>query len=177
MARNDIQVKQGREAEEKFLKIYPLIRKATKKEDTFNHWDVMVEIDDNAVKVDVKGIKNDDRFDPYPNENINWVEIQNADGNTGWLYGNSDLIAFETEEYFILVGTLKLRRFLEEKMGYTQETIKDIQPKNVKDPYVFFQRKGRKDILVKVKTIDLMHIKYKSVKKNQKKVAKKIANG
>jgi len=172
MAKNDEQVKQGCEAEEKFIMIYPLVRRATKKEDIFEHWDVMVEVDDNIVKVDIKGIKNDDRFDPFPNENINWVEIQNVNGDTGWLYGDSDIIAFETENYFILVGTLKLRRFLEKKMGYTKETIKDIEPKNVKDPYVFFQRKGRKDILVKVKTIDLMHIKYKSVKKNRKKVAK-----
>lgn len=166
MSRNDEQVKQGREAEEKFITLFPLIRKANKKEDILEHWDVMVQLDDNVVKVDVKGIKNDDRFDPYPNENINWVEIQNADGNTGWLYGESDLIAFETEDYFILVGTKKLRRFLERKMGYTQETIKDIEPKNVKDSYAFFQRKGRKDILVKVKTIDLMHLKYLSIEKN-----------
>jgi len=160
MAKNDVQVKQGKEAEEKFLKIFPLIKKASKYEDIHKHWDVMVEIDGDPVKVDVKGIKNDDRFDPYPNENINWVEIQNSDGNIGWLYGDSDVIAFETDEYFILVGTLKLRRFLEKKMAYTQDTIKDIKPKHVKDPYVFFQRKNRKDILVKVKTIDLMHIKY-----------------
>jgi len=165
MARNDEQIKQGREAEEKFLKLFPLIRKANKKEDIIEHWDVMVELDGNSVKVDVKGIKNNDRFDICPNENINWIEIQNSDGKTGWLYGKSDLIAFETQDYFILVGTLKLRRFLERKMGYKQENIGKIDPKNVKDLYTFFQRKGRKDILVKVKTIDLMHIKYSSVKK------------
>lgn len=180
MARNDEQVKQGREAEEKFIKLFPLVRKATKEEDIIQHWDVMVELDEtvkNVVKVDVKGLKNDDRFDLYPNENIHWVEIQNVDGKTGWLYGESDLIAFETEDYFILVGTKKLRRFLERKMGYTKQTIKDIKPKHVKDPYVFFQRKGRKDIIVKVKTVDLMHIKYLSVEKNSKKVVKKVANG
>lgn len=176
MVKNDVQIKQGKEAEKNFLKIFPLIKKASKHEDIHGHWDVMVEIDGGSVKVDVKGIKNDDRFDPYPNENINWVEIQNADGNTGWLYGDSDVIAFETDEYFILVGTLKLRRFLEKKMGYTQDTIKDIKPNHVKDPYVFFQRKDRKDILVKVKTIDLMHIKYRSIEKKPKKVAKKVAN-
>lgn len=176
MAKNDVQIKQGKEAEEKFLKIFPLIKRASKHEDIHEHWDVMVEIDGDSVKVDVKGIKNDDRFDPYPNENINWIEIQNSDGNIGWLYGDSDIIAFETDDYFILVGTLKLRRFLEKKMGYSQDTIKDIKPNHVKDPYVFFQRKDRKDILVKVKTVDLMHIKYRSVEKKPKKVGKKVAN-
>lgn len=168
MVRNDEQIKKGQETELKFLEKFPLVRRATKEEDIYEHWDVMVNIDGDVVKVDVKGTKNDNRFDPYPNENIHWIEIQNADGNTGWLYGDSDLIAFETEDYFILVGTLKLRRFLERKMGYTKNTIKEINPKHVKDPYTFFQRKDRKDILVKVKTIDLMHIKYKSVKKNKK---------
>lgn len=165
MAKNDKQIKDGREAEDNFTKIYPLINRATRDEDIFDHWDVEVKIKDDFVKVDVKALKNESRNEPFPNENFHWVEIQNVNGDTGWLYGKSDLIAFETSDYFILVGTLKLRRFLEKKLGFKKETIKDIITGNSKDPYLFYRRKERNDIVVKVKTMDLMHIKYLSVKK------------
>jgi hypothetical protein len=165
MAKNDKQIKDGREAEDNFIKIYQLIRKATKEEDIKEHWDVEVKVNDDIVKVDVKAVKNESRHEAFPNENFHWIEIQNVRGDDGWLYGKSDLIAFETIDYFILVGTLKLRRFLEKKLNYTKKTIKDIVTTNSKDPYSFYRRKEREDIVVKVKTIDLMHIKYLSVKK------------
>jgi hypothetical protein len=165
MAKNSSEIKRGDEAEESFKKLFTFVKRATKEEDILQHWDLEVIIEDKNVKVDVKALKNEDRYDPYPNENFHWVEIQNVNGDTGWLYGNSDLIAFETIDYFILVGTLKLRKFLEKKLNYKQKDIPNIQPANVKDPYSFYRRKDRKDIVVKVKTVDLMHIKYLSVKK------------
>lgn len=165
MAKNEQQIKIGREAEESFLKIYPLVNRASKEEDIFEHWDVEVTIEEKNVKVDVKALKNENRYDPYPNENFHWVEIQNVNGDAGWLYGKSDLIAFETIDYFVLVGTLRLRKFLEKKLNYKQSTIPQIETVNIKDPYVFYQRKDRNDIVVKVKTVDLMHLKYISIKK------------
>ena len=166
MARNDAEITRGNNAEDNFKKLYPVIKRATKEEDIIEHWDVEVTINEKNVKVDVKAIKNESRFDIEPNENFHWVEIKNVNGDTGWLYGKSDLIAFETIDYFILVGTLKLRKFLEKKLKYTQATINDIEVSNTKDPYKFYRRKDRKDIVIKVKTIDLMHIKYLSIKKN-----------
>ena len=165
MAKNHSEIIRGNEAEGSFKKLFTFVKKATKEEDIFEHWDLEVIVDDKNVKVDVKAIKNEDRFDPHPNENFHWVEIQNVNGDVGWLYGKSDLIAFETIDYFILVGTLKLRRFLEKKLKYTKDTIPEIETTSVKDPYVFYRRKDRNDIVVKVKTVDLMHIKYLSVKK------------
>lgn len=169
MARNNKQIKEGNEAVNKFLDVTSFVRFATKEEDIIEHWDVEVTINEKNVKVDVKAIKNESRFDIEPNENFHWVEIKNVNGDTGWLYGKSDLIAFETIDYFILVGTLKLRKFLEKKLEYTQDTIDEIVVSNTKDPYVFYRRKDRKDIVIKVKTIDLMHIKYLSIKKYFKK--------
>lgn len=165
MAKNSSEIKRGNEAEESFKKLFTFVKKATKEEDIFEHWDIEVIIDDKSVKVDVKALKNEDRYDPYPNENFHWVEIQNVNGDIGWLYGKSDLIAFETNDYFILVGTLKLRKFLEEKLGYKKENISELETVSIRDPYVFYRRKDRKDIVIKVKTVDLMHIKYISVKK------------
>jgi hypothetical protein len=165
MAKNSKQIKDGYEAEDKFLKIYPLIKRATKNEDISEHWDVEVMVNNDKVKVDVKSLKNESRYELFPNENFHWVEIQNVNGDTGWLYGESDLIAFETLDYFILVGTLKLRKFLEKKLKYRQNKINTILPSKIKDPYTFYQRDNRKDIIVKVKTLDLMHIKYLSVNK------------
>lgn len=165
MAKNSREIKIGNQAEESFKKLFTCIRRATKEEDILEHWDLEAIIEDKNVKVDVKAVKNENRYDPYPNENFHWVEIQNVNGDRGWLYGDSDLIVFETLDYFILVGRLKLKKFLEKKLGYSRKRISEIVPSSVKDPYVFYQRSGRKDIVVKVKTIDLMHIKYMSVKK------------
>lgn len=165
MGKNSLQVKIGNEAEESFKKLFTFVKKATKEEDITEHWDLEVIIDEKNVRVDVKAVKNEDRFDPYPNENFHWVEIQNVNGDDGWLYGKSDLIAFETLDYFILVGTLKLRKYLEKKLKYKQDTISTLETTSVKDPYTFYRRKDRNDIVTKIKTIDLMHIKYLSVKK------------
>jgi hypothetical protein len=165
MAKNSLEIKIGNEAEESFKKLFTFVKKATREEDMTEHWDLEVIIDEKNVKVDVKAVKNENRFDPYPNENFHWVEIQNVNGDDGWLYGKSDLIAFETLDYFILVGTLKLRKFLEKKLKYKQDMIPRLETTSVKDPYTFYRRKDRDDIVIKVKTIDLMHIKYLSVKK------------
>jgi hypothetical protein len=159
------QIIDGKEAEKKLKGLFKKTVKATKQQDIHEHWDTQVEIGGKMLKIDVKALKRDNRLDSEPNENIHWVEIRNVRGNKGWLYGESDLIAFETSDYFVLVGTLKLRKFLEKKVGYTPETISDITISKTKNLYEPYGRYGRKDIIVKVKTMDLMHIKYLSIKK------------
>ena len=165
MINKEKQIADGKKAEKKLKELFTNTVKANKKQDIFEHWDLQVEINGEMVKVDVKALKRTNRNDTEVDENIHWVEIRNVRGNKGWLYGDSGLIAFETKDYFIFVGTLKLRRFLERKLKYTPETIDDIQVTNSKDLYMPYGRYGRKDIIVKVKTLDLMHIKYISIQK------------
>jgi hypothetical protein len=67
------------------------------------------------------------------------------------VYGQADYIAFETNDYWFMVERLVLVNFIEEKViGKTIE--------KTKDPYTLYQRAGRKDVVVKVKTIDLIRI-------------------
>ena len=159
------QIIDGKEAEKKLRGLFLKSVKANKQQDIHEHWDTQVEISGKMLKIDVKALKRDNRHDSETNENIHWVEIRNVRGHKGWLYGESDLIGFETNDYFILVGTLKLRKFLEKKIGYTPETISEISMSKTKNLYEPYGRYGRKDIIVKVKTMDLMHIKYLSIKK------------
>ncbi len=165
MPRNDKQIFDGDTSEKNFKKLFLTAIKATKDEDIKEHWDLKVPINNEYVKVDVKSIKRLNRYDILPNENIHWVELVNVRGDKGWLYGDSDIIAFETEDYFILVGTLKLRRFIEKKLGYNPQKNHNIQTSKNKIIYEPYQRSGRKDIVLMVKTIDLMHIRYISIKK------------
>jgi hypothetical protein len=148
----------GKETEKNFKKLFLETIDATKEQDIKEHWDIKVLLDEKEVKIDVKSIKKLNRYDVVYNENFHWVELKNVNGDHGWLYGDSDLIAFEIEEYFILVGRLKLKKFIESK-------VKDQEITNSKTIYTKYQRKGRKDIIVLVKTIDLMILSYDIIKK------------
>lgn len=148
----------GKKTEDNFKKLFLQTIDATKEEDIKEHWDVKVLLNDKEVKIDVKSIKKLNRYDVVYNENFHWVELKNVRGEDGWLYGDSDLIAFEIEEYFILVGRLKLKRFIEKKVKNKEITYS-------KTLYTKYQRKGRKDIIVLTKTIDLIMISYDIIKK------------
>lgn len=104
-------------------------------------------------------MKKINRFDSSPDENYHWIELQNVNGKDGWLFGKSDYIAFETNEYWVLVSTSKLRKFINKK-------ILNWTPTNKKLVYQVYSRTGRLDKLVLVKTIDLMAIANKIILKN-----------
>jgi len=93
-------VKEFKKVEDKFaevIKQFGDTSKSTKEEDIHEHWDVKLDI-----KFDVKAIKKTNRYDNEPNENIHWVELKNVRGNKGWLYGDANYFAFETEDYWII---------------------------------------------------------------------------
>lgn len=136
-----------------FLKKFGNTTSATEHEDINEHWDVKLEI-----TFDVKAIKKTNRIDEETNENIHWVELRNVNGDKGWLYGNADYFAFETDEYWILVEKEVLQEFISEKC---KEKIKTEVP----SLYKFYTRKNRKDVLTLVKTIDLINISEKMYQK------------
>lgn len=128
----------GMQAEKEYASLYKNVRYPTEEEDCKEHWDVEV----SGFKIDVKAIKKND-------ENIHFVEFRNVQGNKGWLYGDADGFAFETEDYWIEVKKDDLQEMVHEKcmdkvMGW--------------DFYELANRPGAKDLFTKVKTLDLCHI-------------------
>lgn len=141
-------LKRGKQVEADFSRLFNEAISASKEEDIKEHWDVQI-----SAKIDVKGLKKKNRSDVQEDENFHWVELSNVNGGkrTGSLYGKADFLAFETLDYWILVETKKLQDFIESKC-------KGKKIENTKEPYTFYRREGRKDILVRVKTLDLMRI-------------------
>jgi len=148
--------KKFQEVERKFagaLNMFDKISFASNKEDIYEHWDVKIDI-----KIDVKAMKKINRTDETPNENIHYVEIKNVNGDKGWLYGDADYFAFETEDYYVIVSKLKLQAMIAEKC---KEKIKCTRP----TLYQLYSREGRNDMMTLVKTVDLIFISDKMIEK------------
>ncbi len=168
---SNVQFEQGLSVENDVSKYFINHVHATIEQDMREHWDIRGTLYSNNKiyfnkKFDVKSIKRINRYDPTYNENFHWVEIASVydekddikNQKNGWLYGEADYIIFEVLDYYIIVDRQRLMEFIEKK------SISD-EVKSVKDLYVKYQRKGRKDIVVLVKTIDLMIILDDFIKK------------
>lgn len=151
----------GKLTEESFAKLFTNTKPSTKSEDINEHWDLKIE-----TKIDVKGIKKQSRGDDNTSEIFHWVELKNVLGKLSWLYGEADYFAFETEEYWIIVDKKKLQKFIEGKC-------KGKTVGKSRDPYEMYRREGRKDVVVKVKTIDLMFIATQIIEKKNEIGSKK----
>jgi len=132
---------------------------ASEEEDISEHWDFKILLKDREYKVDVKGVKKINRYDAKPQENYHIVELQNVNGDPGWLYGDCDLFAFETFDYWIFVKRNRLAKFVEESTAdeYVNNAMLCLGKK--------YSRDGRADIMTMVKTIDLMFLASTVVKK------------
>lgn len=153
--------KKGKEKEKEFLSVIDdgiKKQEASKNEDISEHWDLkLTEI----IKIDVKSIKRDSRHGSF-NENIHWIEIRGVK-DEGWLFGGkADYICFETVDYWILVSRERLMEFVSKKC---EHKIKTTNPEDAL--YKLYRRKGRNDILTKIKTIDLMFISEKILEKQK----------
>lgn len=145
----------GKLKEAEFSKLFSKVVNSTKDEDMYEHWDVNI-----GAKIDVKSLKKESREDLMYNENFHWIELLNVNGDRSWLYGDADYFAFETNDYWLLVEKHKLQDFMELKT-------KDKSIGHSKDPYELYRRTGRKDIVVKVKTIDLFYLATQIIKKDE----------
>jgi hypothetical protein len=77
------------------------------KQNRYEHWDFKLS---NGSKVDVKGCKRLNRHDEESRSDIIYIEFVGIVGYKGWVYGESDIIAFETESEFILISTKRLQK-------------------------------------------------------------------
>ena len=122
---------------------------SSKEQDIHEHWDVSI-----TMQIDVKAIKKN-------NENIHYVELKNVLGKPGWLYGEAHYFAFETQDYWILVDKIRLQHFIKEKCAAKEWS-------QIPSFYKLTQRRERQDIITLVKTMDLMFICDKMIKKDEK---------
>lgn len=137
--------------ERKFAKAMQNVGKvkfSTKDQDMHEHWDVSI-----TMQIDVKAIKKN-------NENIHYVELKNVLGKPGWLYGEAHYFAFETQDYWILVDKIRLQHFIKEKCAAKEWS-------QIPSFYKLTQRRERQDIITLVKTMDLMFICDKIIKKDE----------
>ena len=100
--------------------------------------------------VDVKSRKKVKRADDKFNDEVVWIEFANVQGKRGWLYGDSDLIAFERPNDFLLVNRKLLARLCEKLCDLSKLNVDPRMPL-----YTGYQRRGRKDLLSLIKMADI----------------------
>jgi hypothetical protein len=122
------------------------IIESTPEQDMNERWDVQVNL-----KFDAKGLKKIRRNDTKTDENFHYIELKNVNGKNGWLYGEATHFSFETDDYWIIIEKNKLQDFIKQKC---KNKIKCTVP----TLYQLYTRRNRKDVIVLVKTIDLMVI-------------------
>lgn len=111
----------GKKAEMEFLKILNKLnlkyRNASKKEEIFNHWDFLIESNNEILKgkYEVKSMKAKERGQP-PCPSIIFIEIKSVGGNKGWIYGDADYIAFQTPDGFLILPRKKLQNYTDSKI-------------------------------------------------------------
>ena len=106
---------EGTTTEQEFIKLREktFVRKATRVEDIYQHWDIL---DSELGKIDVKAAKRRYRGGPV-DYSIHWWEFKNVQGRNGWGSPNDTnrYIAFRIEDSFILVNPEKINPILELK--------------------------------------------------------------
>jgi hypothetical protein len=134
-----------------------LVEEASREDDILLHIDIWATPKNTNKKygIDVKGIK-------FGNENHIVVELKNSLGNTGWLFGEQTFLAFETEDYFILVQRDKLC-VLTAKLLIDEIVL--VESFDKMPLYKKLHFKQNKSELVKLKLIDVLTIVTKMFKK------------
>ena len=131
------------------------ISASSKDENIEDHWDYLIEKENELFKVEVKSQKRINRGDKDEQTQFTWVELRNVRGKVGWLFGKADLIAFEKEKSFILVKRLELLALVNKKVNLVAKV------REAKDAlYKIYTRIGRKDKLTLRPTKDTEEIKF-----------------
>lgn len=115
--------------------------KSAEADDMYNHYDFTMTSGDYSYKVDVKGRKRLHRHDEDYCDEYVWIEFKNVHGDRGWLYGDADLISFETHKYINLVWRNELEKYAEKV--FNTGTIY----RCVNEPYKVCSRKCRDDMI------------------------------
>ncbi|HRQ24916.1 MAG TPA: hypothetical protein PLF42_15930 [Anaerolineales bacterium] len=154
----------GNKAEDVFMQMAKAhgwkISASTKEQNIDEHWDFLIEKDDQACKVEVKSEKRIQRDDVNAQAEFIWVELRNVRGKIGWLFGTADLIAFEKGNAFVFVKRLDLLGVVNQNVDLVAKV------KSAKEAlYKIYTRDGRKDKLTLLPFRDIEPIIFMEWKK------------
>ncbi len=149
----------GRMAEVKFFHLFKAryddeVRWATRDENIYKKYDIVSSFKQWG-KMDIKAEK-----DALKDDGTIWIEYQNGDGKPGWIYGEADFIVFDLYWRYVGIDRVWLQLItdrLTKGKVYTEQF-------QVYNKYVYksqalyhpYRRQGRKDILTKIKTQDML---------------------
>ena len=131
-----------------------LVRGSTIDENKIKRVDIYLKKGEEIKGVDVKARKKINSSDKKYNDYWTWVEFKTADGFDGWMYGDADYIAFEKEDYFLVVNCESLRNLAESLVDRNKEFVKT--PEEAK--YRVYQRRGEEQLSL-IKTSDIKKLK------------------
>lgn len=140
------------------------VEKANWNQQVKEHWDYKLIGNSLDVTVEVKAMKRVGRWKGKPQEHIIWIEFKNVGGNAGWLYGKSDLIAFQCVDGFLIVSRERLSKLCEKLVNVKYEDIHYKMAGNSKGLYVLYNRKGRYDVITQITKDDVLSIKHEYLK-------------
>jgi hypothetical protein len=100
-------------------------------------------------KIEVKARKKVNRSDSGVDDNIIYVEFKNVAGYAGWIYGESDIIAFEQSDHFLLVNRLALLDLCKKLVKFDQKVDRPTL-------YKVYTRFGRADVVSMIKVVDII---------------------
>ena len=121
------------------------VKNARRRENIHKHIDKYVTQESKTWSVDIKARKKTSRSDSDAQDEWIWIEFQNVRGNLGWLYGEADNIAFETQDSFVIVDRKSLIDYVENAVDMAKPVRKSYPAK-----YNTYQRAGRNDLLTMV---------------------------
>ncbi len=136
----------GQIAESKNLEV----KNARRRENIHKHIDKYVTQESKTWSVDIKARKKTSRNDSSAQDEWIWIEFQNVRGNLGWLYGEADKIAFETQDSFVIVDRKSLIDYVENAVDMAKPVRKSYLAK-----YKTYQRAGRNDLLTMVELSEI----------------------
>lgn len=138
----------GQKAEQQFRALAIargyVVADAGSEADRKQHVDFIV----NGKKVEVKSAKRISRQGEVQYEKI-WVELQGVTGHRGWLFGGADMIAFQTQDGFMLIDKNELRAIVRDKV---QQTFVN-RPEEAL--YKQYRRSGRLDVMTLVEASEV----------------------
>ena len=141
-------IRRGSGAEQRFanmcskrrLGVYP----ATPFENRVMHFDYIVVLRDGLdtrQRVEVKAIKSRRRGET-PDPSVIFVELKNVSGGPGWVYGKSDIVAFEQPSGFLMVQTRALKHLAESMVS----TCKHANRSGIH--HTLYKRRERDDLML-----------------------------
>ena len=126
------------------------IKNAKRRENIQKHIDKYVTDDVGTWSVDIKARKKTRRSDDNAQDDWIWIEFQNVRGNSGWLYGEADRIAFETQDNFIIVDRSSLIDYVENAVDMGKAVKYSSQAR-----YKTYRRANRNDLLTMVELSEI----------------------